>query len=146
MKINQLSVFLENRPGRLSTPCRALAAAGVNIITLSLADTKKFGILRIIVGDWQRGQAALEAAGCTVNLAEVVAVPVTDHPGGLAEVLEVIEQSRLNLEYMYAFTVRSGDKALMVFRFEDPDAAIQCLKSKNIQVIDAVEFYNSLSA
>lgn len=145
MKLNQLSVFLENRLGRLSTPCRALAAAGVNIITLSLADTQKFGILRIIVRDWRRGQAALEAAGCTVNLAEVVAVPVADRPGGLAEVLETIEKARLNLEYMYAFTVRAGDKALMVFRFEDPDAAIQLLKSKDIQVIDAVEFYDNLT-
>jgi hypothetical protein len=145
MKLNQLSVFLENRPGRLSTPCRALARAGVNIITLSLADTQKFGLLRIIVGDWRRGQAALEAAGCTVNLAEVVAVPVADRPGGLAEVLEIIEQGRLNLEYMYAFTVRAGDKALMVFRFEDPDAAIGLLKSKGIHVVDAVEFYDDLA-
>ncbi len=146
MKINQLSVFLENRPGRLSTPCRALAAAGVNIITLSLADTQSFGILRIIVADWQRGLAALEAAGCTVNLAEVVAVPVADRPGGLAEVLEIIEQGRLNLEYMYAFTLRAGDRALMVFRFEDPDAAILWLKSKGVSVVDPVEYYQNLSA
>ena len=125
MKLNQLSVFLENRPGRLSAPCKALAEAGVNIATLSLADTERYGILRLIVRDWQKARQALEKACCVVNVAEV---------------LDIVEQSRHNLEYMYAFTVRAGDRALLVFRFEDPDAAIELLKSKGVKVLETLDF------
>lgn len=144
MKINQLSVFLEDRPGRLSYPCAILEEAGINIITLSLADTERFGILRLIVRDWRKAQKALEKAGCAVNLAEVIAAPVADKPGGLANVLQIIEDAGLNLEYMYAFTVRSDDKSIMIFRFADPDAAIQLLKSKGFDVIDGIDFYEKL--
>lgn len=144
MKINQLSVFLENRPGRLSHPCAVLAEAGINIITLSLADTEQFGILRLIVRDWRKAQKALEEAGCVVNLAEVIVAPVPDKPGGLANVLRIVEEAELNLEYMYAFTVRSDDTSIMVFRFADPDAAIQFLKSKGFDVVDGIDFYEKL--
>src|ERR1044072_8381021 len=109
MKINQLSVFLENKPGQLSEPCRVLSDAGVNILTLSLADTDQFGIMRLIVRDWQRGKEVLAKAGCVVKIPEVVAIEVDDRPGGLAHVLEVIEAARINIEYMYAFTFRRED-------------------------------------
>ena len=142
MKIHQLSMFLENKPGRLSEPCRILADAGINILTLSLADTQQFGTLRLIVRDWQRAKEALEKSGAVVNITEVVATEVEDTPGGLAHVLESIEAARINIEYMYAFTFRNGDKATLVFRFDKPDAAIEALKAKGINVINDVELYN----
>lgn len=141
MKLNQLSVFLENKPGRLSAPCKALAEAGINILTLSLADTQQFGILRIIVRDWQKAKAVLEKAGNVVNVTEVIAVEVADRPGGLGDVLQVIEKAGVNLEYMYAFTFRSEDKAILVFRFEDPDAAARLLESSGINVLADSELY-----
>jgi len=144
MKIHQLSVFLENKPGRLSVPCNALAEAGINIVTLSLADTHQFGILRLIVRDWEKAKKVLEDAGAVVNVSEVVAIDVLDKPGGLAGILKVIETAGINLEYMYAFTYRSGDKAVVVFRLEDPDVAVDALKSNNINVIGHVELFERL--
>jgi hypothetical protein len=141
MTIHQLSLFLENKPGRLSEPCQVLAKAGINILTLSLADTQQFGIMRLIVRDWQRGKTVLEEAGCVVSVTEVVATEVADRPGGLAEVLEIIEEGGVNIEYMYAFTFRSGDKAVLVFRFDNPNAAINLLRAKGVNVIAGVELY-----
>ena len=142
MKIHQLSMFLENKPGRLSEPCRLLAKAGINILTLSVADTQQFGILRLIVRDWEQAKKVLEQSGCVVNVTEVVATEVEDKPGGLAEILGIIDNAGLNIEYMYAFTFRSGDKAVIVFRFNNPDLAIQALQQKNINVINGVELYD----
>lgn len=139
MKLKQLSVFLENKPGQISIPCRALARAGINIFTLSLADTHQFGILRLLIRDHEAARDVLQQAGCVVKVTEVVAVDVPDRPGGLAEVLEAIEQEGINLEYMYAFTYRSKESALMIFRFEDPDAAIAFLQSKGFSVVDSAE-------
>jgi len=142
MKLHQLSVFLENKPGRLSAPCKALADAGINILTLSLADTQQFGILRLIVRDFQKAKAALEKTGSVVNVTEVIAVEVPDRPGGLAAVLEVIERAGMNLEYMYAFTFRAEDKAILVFRFEDNDAAIHALQSAKVSILRDVELFS----
>lgn len=141
MKIHQLSLFLENKPGRLSEPCRVLADAGINILTLSLADTQQFGIMRLIVRDWVKAKEVLEKTGFVVNVTEVVATEVADKPGGLANVLAIMEGGGVNIEYMYAFTFRSGDKAVLVFRFDNPDAAIELLKKKNINVVGGVELY-----
>ena len=141
MKTQQLSLFLENKPGRLSEPCKALADAGINIVTLSLADTEQFGILRLITRDWQKAKQVLEGAGNVVKVTEVVATEVADRPGGLAEILGPIEEAGINIEYMYAFTSRSGDKAVLVFRFDDPDAALGVLQDKAISVVGSVELY-----
>jgi hypothetical protein len=146
MKIHQLSLFLENKPGRLSEPCKALASAGINILTLSLADTQQFGILRLIVRDWQQAKAVLEKTGCVVKMTEVVAIEVEDRPGGLARVLGVLEEGGINIEYMYAFTFRSGDRAVIVFRFDNPDAAVDVLRSHAINVIGGVELYERAEA
>ncbi|MBN1345030.1 MAG: ACT domain-containing protein [Phycisphaerae bacterium] len=142
MKVHQLSVFLENQPGRLSQSCKALAEAGINILTLSLADTQQFGILRLIVKDWEKGKRVLEKTGCVAKVTEVVATEVQDRPGGLAEILSVLEEGGVNVEYMYAFTFRREQSAVMVFRFEDPDAAIKVLQAKGINVLDSVELYD----
>ena len=145
MKINQLSLFLENKPGRLSVPCQALSEAGINILTLSLADTQQFGILRLIVKDWSMAKRVLEGAGCVVNVTEVVAIEVPDTPGGLALVLGAIEEGEINVEYMYAFTFRGDqDRAVLIFRFEDPDQAIRILQRRGINVVAPVELYDRM--
>jgi hypothetical protein len=108
-------------------------------VTLSLADTQQFGILRLLVREWMKAKSILEEAGHVVNVTEVVAIEVPDRPGGLYEVLKVIEQCAINVEYMYAFTFRKEDKAIIVFRFEDLDAAIELLKQKGINMIGSVE-------
>jgi hypothetical protein len=142
MKITQVSVFLENQPGRLTEPCRLLAKAGINILTLSLADTQQFGILRLIVRDWRKAKAVFEESGSVVNITEVVAIEVDDRPGGLLDVLQVIEECALNVEYMYAFTFRKEDKAIIVFRFEDMDRAIKELAARGINLVGSVELFD----
>jgi hypothetical protein len=140
MKLQQLSLFLENRPGQLRAPCRALADAGIDILTLSLADTAQFGILRLIVRDFERAKAVLEKAGMVVNVTEVVPVEVDNQPGALAGVLEAIEKGGLGIEYMYAFAIgpRPG-KAALIFRFEKPDEALRTLKMGGVRVLEAEE-------
>ena len=118
---------------------RALADAGINLATLSLADTQQYGILRLIVRDWQRAKAVLEAAGFVVKVSEVLAIEVPDRPGGLADVLRVIEQAKINVEYMYAFAEKRDDKAVLVFRFQEPDAAIRALEHSEVNVINHVD-------
>jgi len=142
MKIKQLSLFIENKPGQLLIPCRILADAGINIITLSLADTQQFGILRLIVKPWQKVKALLEKSGCVVKVNDVVAIEVQDRPGGLAEIIRTIDDAKLNIEYMYAFTCGGDGKAVLVFRFEDIDLAIKNLRSRGVNMIASVELYN----
>jgi hypothetical protein len=139
MKIHQLSVFVENSPGHLRAPCQVLADAGIGLATLSLADTKQYGILRLIVRDWQRAKAILDAAGFVTNVAEVLAIEVSDRPGGLADVLRVIELANINVEYMYAFTEKRDDKAVLIFRFENTDAAIDALEHSEVNVIGDID-------
>jgi hypothetical protein len=146
MKIHQLSVFLENRPGQMLAPCRLLAGSGINIRTLTLADTEKYGILRLIVSDWQAGLHLLREAGYVVNVAEVVAVEVADRPGGLAAVLEALEGDGVNIDYMYAFTFGREDRAVLIFRFNHPDAAIAKLQAAGINVLGSAEVYKEIQA
>lgn len=138
MKIHQLSVFLENKPGQLRVPCSVLAQAGINIVTLSLADTEQFGILRLIVEDWQKAKTVLEQAGCVVKMTEVLAIEVADRPGGMARILELVDRAGLNIEYMYAFTEKRVDKGVLVFRFADPDAALRILQDDGVNVVGSV--------
>ena len=142
MKIQQISLFLENKPGHLNAICRTLAEAGINIVTLSLADTQQFGIVRLIVEEWQKAKEVLEGAGYVVNVREVVAAAVADRPGGMAEILDVIGKAGVNIEYMYAFTFRHGQEAVLVFRFDNPDRAIEALKTAGRDVLDAVSLFS----
>jgi len=139
MKTNELSIFMENRPGELAGPCRALAEAGVNILSLSLADTKKFGVMRLIVDDLQKARESLAAIGCVVKTTEVVLVELADRPGGLVDVLEAVEAEKINVEYMYALTRRRDNKAALVFRFSDVDAAVRMLQAKGIRLLGPEE-------
>lgn len=137
MKVKQLSIFMENRAGRLAEVVRLLGQAKINIRALSLADTSDFGILRLIVNDVERAVKALRDAGHTVSLTEVIAVEVPDSPGGLASVLEPLRAAGVNVEYMYAFVEKATDKAVVIFRFENLDAALTVLNKAGISVLPA---------
>ena len=142
MKVRQISIFLENRSGRLASVLREVGRAGVNIRALSLADTSDFGILRLIVDNVDKGVKALRDSGHTVSLTEVLAVEVPDHPGGLAGILDVLAVAGLNVEYMYAFVSRATEKAVVIFRFENIDAAIAALKKAGVSVLEAEKVYS----
>ncbi len=139
--IHQLSLFVENRPGSLSAVCKVLKDHNLSIRTLSLADTQQFGILRLLVKEYEYAREVLEKAGFIVKVTEVLALEVPDCPGGLADILTILDNHQLSVEYMYAFTFGVGDKAVIVFRFEDPAAAAEQLKGEPIKLIRAAELF-----
>jgi hypothetical protein len=139
MRLEQISIFLENKSGRLAEVTSILAAAGINIRALSLADTADFGVLRLLVNDCDRARQVLKASGFTVSKTEVTAVAVPDRPGGLAEILRLLDGAGINVEYMYAFVQRSGDNAIIIFRFEHLEEAIQVLQGGGIRILSGEE-------
>ena len=143
MKIRQLSLFLENRPGQLRVPVKVLGDAGIDILTMSLADTQQFGILRLVVRDWEKAKRLLEGAGVVVNVTEVLAVDVPDRPGGLAGVLEAFEKAGLGIEYMYAFAAsrERGKYATLVFRLDEPDRAATALAAQGVKLVSSEELF-----
>lgn len=142
MKVEQISIFLENRAGRLEEVTRTLSEAGVSIRALSLADTSDFGILRLIVSDHEKAKAALKENGFTVGRTSVVAVEVDDRPGGLNMILQILSAGGVNVEYMYAFVQQSSKTAIIVFRFDKTDQAIELLGQKGIKIIPGSTLYN----
>lgn len=137
----QISVFLENKAGRLSHVTRVLGEADINIRALSIADTSDFGILRIIVNNPDKAYTILKEAGFTVSETEVIAVQVPDSPGGLARVLEQMSEENLNIEYLYAFLGTSEDDALVIFKVEDFKRARATFKEKGIRFLDEQLLY-----
>ena len=135
MKAEQLSVFLENRAGRLAEVTHTLAEAGVNIRALSLADTSDFGILRLIVCDPELANQALKEKGFTLGRTSVVAVEVPDRPGGLDSVLQLVSTHDINVEYMYAFLQREKGGAILIFRFDKVDQAIELLREHKFTIL-----------
>jgi len=142
MRIKQLSLFIENKPGTLNKVCRVLKENDINICTLSLADTEQFGIMRLLIHDWENAKQVLKNAGFVANVTEVLALPVEDHPGGLAYLLEILDENNINIEYMYAFSYGKGDKAIMVFRFENPDKALEALSNKDVDTIKNIDLFS----
>lgn len=136
MPLPQISLFLENKPGRLASVCHALTDGGVNIASLSLADTSDFGIVRLLVDKPDAARDLLKAAGFGVNVRDVVAIAAGDDPGTLARVLDVVDATGANIEYMYAFSVRSGDKAVLVFRFDKTAEAETALAAAGFRLLD----------
>ena len=136
MKVEQISIFIENKSGRLAEVTHVLGSAGVNIRALSLADTSDFGILRLIVDKTDQAKAALKAGGFTVNKTEVVAVEVPDRPLGLNGILEILDRGQVNVEYMYAFVERCGGNAVIIFRFDNPEEAIRVLTANGVGVLE----------
>lgn len=141
MKIEQISIFLENKAGRLAEVTDVLATAGINIRALSLADTSDFGILRLIVNDHEKAKSTLKSAGFTVGLTHVVAIEVPHAPGGLNSLLQLLGKEGINVEYMYAF-LQKGDNAILIFRFNRVDAALELLKSEGVSIINSEQVCN----
>lgn len=141
MTAKQVSIFLENRAGRLADVTTLLGDNGVNIRALSLADTADFGILRLIVNDPDKAVALLKKAGLTVRETEVVAAEVPDRPGGLAEILRLLSAEQINVEYMYAFVRSPAESAIMIFRFDDPAKALEVLRRKGIRTLPGKDLY-----
>ncbi|MDA8104164.1 MAG: ACT domain-containing protein [Nitrospiraceae bacterium] len=141
MKVEQISIFLENKSGRLADVAEVLAKAGINIRALSLADTTDFGILRLIVNDTEKAKQVLKDNGFTVGKTEVIAVEVPDRPGGLGHILAVMKEQGINVEYMYAFVQRSGGNAVIIFRFDEIEKAIAALQKSGVVILKGEEVY-----
>ena len=136
MKITQISVFLENRKGRLSEVCSMLGQADVNIRALTIAETESFGVLRMVVDKPSEAADLFRKNGITANLTDVVAAEVPDKPGGLAAVLKTLSDHDVNVEYMYGFVEKNSENALLVFRFDNPELSAQVLRENGLKVID----------
>jgi hypothetical protein len=144
MKLQQLSLFLENRPGQLREPCEVLAGAGIDLLTMSLADTAQFGILRFIVRNPAAASKVLDDAGLVARTTDVVAVEVENKPGGLLAILRAIDDAGLAVEYMYDFGAAShAGKAAIVFRFEDTDRAVEALAAAGVRTLGAEELFGA---
>jgi len=142
MKVEQISIFLENKSGRLAEVATVLAKSGINIRALSLADTTDFGILRLIVNDTEKAKQVLKDYGFTVGKTEVIGVEVADKPGGLAEILNVMKENAINVEYMYAFVQKSVGNAIIIFRFDELEKAIDVLQKAGIRIMKGEEIYS----
>jgi hypothetical protein len=142
MKVEQISVFMENRPGGLEQVMRIMKDANINIRTLSLADTSDFGVLRLIVNDVDKASRALRDNGLRVSRTTVVAVEVPDRPGGLHSILAALTEENINVEYLYAFVEKSGENAVIIFRFDDTEAAIRVLQRRGFSVLPGSKLYS----
>ncbi|MFO7569938.1 MAG: ACT domain-containing protein [Smithellaceae bacterium] len=141
MKVEQISVFLENKPGSLEHATRVLKDNQINIRTLSLAETADFGILRLIVNDVEKANQVLKDAGFRVSKTIVVAVEVPDQPGGLHSIMAVLNNEGINAEYLYAFVEKSGQNAVIIFRFDAPEKAIEVLTAHKFTVVPGAKLY-----
>jgi hypothetical protein len=136
VKVEQISIFLENKSGRLAEVTDILAGNGINLRALSLADTADFGIFRLIVNDTEKAVTLLKNKGFTIAKNEVVAVDVPDRPGGLAGILAILQVKSINVEYMYAFVQKSEGNAVLIFRFDDVEKAIDALRKAGVRILN----------
>ena len=140
--INQLSVLLENKPGSLKSVCRLLADNQIDISTLSVADTKDFGILRLIVKEWERAKKVLTENGLAVTVTGVVAVAVEDRPGGMCQILDTLDKYSINVEYLYAFVSPRKNRAVVILRFDAPEIAVERLAADGaVQFVGAEDIF-----
>jgi hypothetical protein len=137
--VKQLSVFIENTKGRLAHLTRVLGDAGVDLHSLSIADTTNFGILRAIVDDNEKALKALRENGYTVNITELLAVAVVDIPGGLAQALDILNTENIGVEYLYSFVRKPTQNALILFKVDDAPKAIAALESQNMKILSQEE-------
>lgn len=142
MAIKQLSVFVENKEGKLREITDILAKAGIDIRALSIADTSEFGILRLIVRDPQKAKALLEKNGFVATINDVVGVEINDRPGGLAEIVRLFAERGINMEYMYAFLTRTENKAYLVVRVDDASEVENLLESEKIRILTPADIDN----
>ncbi|HPS58220.1 MAG TPA: amino acid-binding protein [Spirochaetota bacterium] len=139
MNVTQLSAFVSNKPGHLQKVLRVLADESINIVTLIIAETSDFGILRMIVNDSEKGIKVLRENNITCSVNDVLALEIDDKPGSLFKALDVFAQKNLNIEYMYAFTEKRDGKAVMIFRFEDIEAAKNALTDSGYNIVRKID-------
>jgi hypothetical protein len=139
MNVTQLSVFMENKPGHLQHVLKILADANINIITLTIAESSDFGILRMIVNDPPRAKKILHDASITCSTTDVLAIEIDDKPGALLRAIDTFARRILNIEYMYAFTEKRGDKAVMIFRFDDIESAKKALSEEGYGIVKNID-------
>ncbi len=144
MKTKQISVFIENRSGRLASIAEVLRDEGIDIRAISMADAPDFGIFRVVVEETERARAALRRHGFVTEVSDVIAVEVEDHPGGLAQVLSVFAEHQLSVEYMYAFLTERNGKAIIFFRFEDTDRAIEALHEAGVPTVGGERLWRAV--
>ena len=142
MKVEQISIFLENKSGRLAEVTELLGKNNINIRALSLADTADFGIFRLIVNEPEKAVDLLKQNGFTVGRNEVIAVVLPDRPGGLAGILAMLRGKDINVEYMYAFVQRSEGNAVVIFRFDETDRALEALRAGSVNMLSAADMKN----
>ncbi len=138
MNVIQVSVFVENKPGHLQNVLKILGEENINIITLTIAETSDFGILRLIVNDPDKAVGALKKQSITCSTTDVLALEIDDTPGSLYKAIETFAKMNLNIEYMYAFTEKRQDKAVMIFRFDDIEAAKKALKEEGYNIVSKI--------
>ena len=138
MSVQQISVFVENREGRVASVTRCLADAGVNVRAMSMADAPDFGIFRFVVDNPDAARSALRSAGFLIDTTELVAVEVPDRPGGLADVLAALAAASVNVEYMYAYQINNRGTAVILFRFENVAAATAALQAAGCKIVEAI--------
>lgn len=142
MSVKQISVFVENKKGRLAEITALLAKNNIDISALSIADTTDFGILRLIVNQPELAEKVLKEAGLAVKSTDVIAIGVEDRPGGLSEALKLLDQNHISIEYMYAFVGKNEKKALVIIKTESPDLAVKVLTDANIMVLTTKQVYD----
>ena len=140
MKLKQISIFLENSPGRLYQATQALGDAGLNLRSLSICDVSGFGVLRILVSDVAKARRIVMEKQLPARVDDVVAAEISDTPGSLAQILKFLMENDVNVDYMYALAGTSSGKAVMVFCFSDNDLAISLLQEHQIKLLDAESF------
>lgn len=143
MLIKQLSVFVENKPGRLAAVIEALGKNNINMSALSLADTSEYGILRVIVDDPETAVDILKEIGVIVKITKVLAISMDDTPGGLSKILDIFLKNEINVDYMYAFVGKTADKAVMVVKVSDVKKAEEALLAAGIQTLDTGDVYRA---
>jgi len=141
--LKQLSLFLENKPGRLANVCRIMAQEGINIRALSIADSTDFGVLRLIVDNPDLAEKRLKTRGVLVSITDVVGIVVPDKPGGLADALDKLETEGISVEYMYAFLNRSAGQAMVILRMNDSEKGVKAIRKYDIPLITPGEVYQS---
>lgn len=139
MTVQQLSVFVENKPGQLAEFCKLLRENQIDMRALSIAETKDFGILRVIVDDSYRAACVIKDAGYVFSMTKTIAISVPDEPGSLYRILDILKDADINLEYTYAFITRKKDTAYMILRVADNEKAIEALTNNGVHLVSQEE-------